>query len=101
MDDLKNIPLEIIYVSLAALGGVARYLQKYLDEGKFGWQHLIVHIVISAFSGFMFYQFAENVLHISPSMVPVLAGMGGWMGVESLKVVEALVKKLFKKDGNS
>lgn len=98
MEFFKGVSVEVVYVAVAAAGGGARYLQKYLEEGKFGWSHLLVHLIVSAFSGYMFYQCAVNVLNVPETVVPVLAGMGGWMGVESLKVVETLTKKLFRED---
>ena len=97
MEVLNKIPTEIIYVAVAAAGGIARYLQLYLNEGTFAWQHFIAHTLVSSFSGYMFYQFATNVVGMGDNTIPIVAGLGGWMGVEALKLLEATLKKKFSK----
>lgn len=97
MDLFSKIPTEMIYVAMAAVGGIARYLQSYLYEGDFAWQHFIAHIIVSAFSGYMFYQFAINILGLSTNVIPIIAGMGGWMGVEALKTIETFLKSRLKR----
>lgn len=93
MEFLAKIPTEIAYVLMAAIGGVARYLQVYLNEGKFAWQHFIAHTFVSAFSGYMFFQFGSNVLQLGDNYMPIMAGLGGWMGVEALKMLELFIKR--------
>ena len=93
MEIFTKLPAELLYVSVAAAGGIARYLQAYLYEGAFAWQHFIAHIFVSSFSGYMFYQFATNVLNFPDNTIAVFAGVGGWMGVEALKMAETLLKK--------
>lgn len=87
---------ETLYVAIAASGGMARYLHLYLDEGKFAWQHFVAHIFVSSFSGYMFYQFAVNIMGFPNGSVAVFSGLGGWMGVEAMKGIEALIKNKFK-----
>jgi fluoride ion exporter CrcB/FEX len=93
MELLNKIPTEIIYVAVAAFGGIARYLQFYLNEGAFAWQHFIAHVFVSSFSGYMFYQFATNVLNFPDTTIAIFAGIGGWMGVEALKMMETVLKR--------
>lgn len=88
-----KVPTEVAYVFMAAVGGIARYLQSYLNEGAFAWQHFVAHTFVSAFSGYMFYQFGSNVVGLPASAMPVVAGLGGWMGVEALKMLEAFIKR--------
>lgn len=97
MDFFHRIPTELIYVTTAAIGGIARYLQLYLNEDQFMWHHLLAHTFVSAFSGYMFFQFAHNIIGMDETAMPVIAGMGGWMGVEALKTIESIIKKRFKK----
>lgn len=97
MDLLHKIPTEVIYVTIAAFGGIARYLQHYLNEGAFAWQHFIAHVLVSSFSGYMFYQFATNVLNFPENTIAIFAGLGGWMGVEALKMAETIIKKKLEK----
>lgn len=97
MDFLSKVPAEIIYVAIAAFGGIARYLQFYLNEGAFAWQHFIAHIFVSSFSGYMFYQFATNVLNFPDNTIAIFAGLGGWMGVEALKMAEGVIRQKLNK----
>lgn len=90
---MEKVPTEIVYVAVAAFGGIARYLQFYLMEGAFAWRHFIAHVLVSCFSGYMFFQFATDVLGLGDDVIPVIAGMGGWMGVEALKLLESTIKK--------
>lgn len=97
MEWFHKVPTEIVYVAVAAAGGVTRYLQFYLNEGAFAWRHFVAHVFVSSFSGYMFYQFALNVLSFGENTIPVIAGLGGWMGVEALKFLEALIRKKYGK----
>lgn len=97
MEFLSKIPTEVVYVTIAAVGGIARYLQRYLNEGTFIWQHFVAHIFVSSFSGYMFYQFSVNILGLPDSTLAIFAGLGGWMGVEALKMIESFFKDKLKK----
>lgn len=97
MEWFQKIPTEVIYVAVAAVGGTARYLQHYLNEGTFTWQHFIAHIFVSSFSGYMFYSFAVNILHLPTATMAIFAGIGGWMGVEALKMIETMIRKKIDK----
>lgn len=92
----KQVSVEGVYVAVAAAGGIARYLQKYLEEGKFGFRHLIAHTIVSAFSGYMFGEFGLW-LGMGERALFLLVGIGGYMGTESLKVIETIIKKRFTK----
>lgn len=93
MDWLPKIPTEVLYVVVAAIGGMARYLQHYLNEGQFSFRHLMAHLFISAFSGYMFYHCATDILGLPETTIAIFAGIGGWMGVEALKMVETVIKR--------
>ena len=97
MEWFGKVPAELFYVTVAAIGGVARYLQAYLNEGEFALRHFCAHVLISAFSGYMFYQFAINILSLPETLIPVVAGLGGWMGVESMKMLEDWLRKKMNK----
>lgn len=96
IDLLHKIPTEVVYVSIAAAGGVTRYLQHYLNEGLFAWQHFVAHVFVSSFSGYMFYQFAVNLFGFPSSTIAIFSGLGGWMGVEALKYLEWIIKSKLK-----
>lgn len=91
------LPPEFVYVMIAAIGGTARYLNIYLNEGTFAWRHFIAHVIVSSFSGYMFYHFAVDIMGAPETYISVIAGMGGWMGVEALKMLEIYLKKKLNK----
>ena len=97
MEPFNKIPAESIYVVIAAAGGVTRYLQHYLNEGIFAWKHFTAHVFVSSFSGWMFYLFAIDIFGFPDTTVAIFAGLGGWMGVEALKMVETFIKKKIDK----
>lgn len=92
MEMFSKIPTEVAYVFIAAAGGVSRYLFLYLNEGTFAWRHFIAHTFISCFSGYMFFLFGQNIIGLENGGVSILAGMGGWMGVEALKMLESFIR---------
>ncbi len=96
MEILRSFKFEFVYVTIAAMGGLARYLQKYLTDGEFRWKRLLAEMMVSSFSGYMFWQFALFVGMTAP-IVPLLVGMGGYMGAEALKFIENLLTKKLKK----
>jgi len=98
MEPFNKIPAEAVYVLIAAVGGTTRYLQHYLNEGIFAWKHFLAHVFVSSFSGYMFYLFATNVFGFPDTTVAIFAGLGGWMGVEALKMIETYLRDKFKTD---
>lgn len=88
-DKLHDVTL-IAYILLAAAGGVARYLSRFLITGKFRWAILVAHVFISAFSGLMFAELAMSpwVNVESPHLIAVFAGIGGFMGTKALEYME-------------
>lgn len=97
MDWFTKIPTEALYVFIAAVGGCARYLQNYIQEDEFSLKHMFAHLFVSAFSGYMFYQFSHSLSILPLNLEPVLAGMGGWMGVAALQFLEKILKNRISK----
>lgn len=79
---LVKIGSEFIWVLVAMLGGVARYLDSYIrtgDRPRLGL--LIAHALVSGFSGYMV---AQAVIQFSTSWAMVAAGVGGYLGTQGL-----------------
>lgn len=93
---MKEFSLEFIYVILAAAAGIARYLQKYLEDDDFGWKQLIAQTIVSAFSGYMFGEFGQW-LGLGDRALFLMVGMGGYMGAEGLKFIEITIKRYITK----
>jgi len=82
---------QIIYVGLAAAGGTARYLFQYIETGQFKFALLMAHVAVSAFSGYMFAEFAIYT-GIKESGLFLFAGIGGFLGTKALEIVESYLK---------
>lgn len=91
-DLLKHIPIEIVFVTLAAIGGVARYLSRFLDGEKFSLSMLVANLFVSGFSGLMFALFGRS-MGMSVEVQWVLSGVGGFMSTEALKYIAKKIKK--------
>lgn len=72
---------------LAAIGGIARYLHIYMQTGNFKIGFFIAHVFISAFSGYMFAEFALFI-GIKETGLFLFAGIGGFLGTKALEVIE-------------
>lgn len=94
---MNKLPTEVLYILFAGIGGIAKYLSTYKkDNGKFVFGALIVASITSGFSGYMFALFALSI-QLPESMVFMFAGMGGFMGEYSLRLLgEFITKKWFK-----
>lgn len=84
---------ELMWVVLAMVGGVAKYLDIYIRTGvipKLGF--LFAHTLVSGFSGYMV---AQVVTRMSPEWALVAAGVGGYLGTQGLDWVSAVLKNKF------
>ncbi len=93
MQIFSKFSFEMFYVTIAAIGGVARYLQVYVETGIFKWRQLAAHTFISAFSGYMFGLASTSIFGDGTFSPFLVAGIGGYMGAEATKLIEAVVKK--------
>lgn len=93
MPDPNNwhFPIEWLYALLAATGGGARYLNMYLNSGKFLWTNFIANLFISGFSGLMFAFMAES-MNMPPMVLYIFAGVGGFMGHNALEFLASYLK---------
>lgn len=92
--DFKGINITLVLLSLT--GGVARYAKEYLETGHFQIGKLVANIILCAFAGVMFGYFGQ-VLNVTPQVQWIMAGVGGFMGLETLNFIFAT---LTKKKGN-
>lgn len=84
---------EFLWLLLAVMGGISRYLDAYLRTGfipKVG--HIIAHAVVSGFSGFLV---AEIIMRISPDWAQVAAGIGGYLGTQGIDWAADVLRSRF------
>lgn len=94
MDYLKHFPVEIIYGAVAIAGGCARYLNSYTKGSNFSLKIFIASAFVSGFSGYMFALLGDS-LHLPYPMSHIMAGVGGFFGDQTMKLVmESINSKL-------
>lgn len=86
MKFLAYIPAELIYVAIATIGGMARYLSNYAQNGNFSLSFFVASSFASGFSGWMFALVGSS-LQMSNSIIYVMAGVGGFFGDQTMKLV--------------
>lgn len=82
----KQFPVEAIYGLLAVGGGIARYLNGYANGQKFHLSILVASALVAGFSGYMFALLGVTMSMPQP-MLFVMAGVGGFMGEQTLKFI--------------
>lgn len=88
MKDIESLA----YIAIASVGGIAKYLNNILT-GKdkiFSVSKLAASAFVSGFSGYMF---AEFFYHINPDYMTIAAGVGGFLGGESVSYLAEIFKK--------
>jgi len=94
MRKMRQFQLELIYIAIATVGGVARYLNSYQQTGKFVLGMFLASCFVSGFSGYMG-ALVMSSLDMPLQVVYIAAGIGGFMGEQALKfITDWLVKKI-------
>lgn len=95
MEYLKDIPVHALYVIVAAVGGIARYLNSYISGQRFSLTIFIASAFIAGFSGLMFALVGDSLALPNP-MPHIMAGVGGFFGDQTMKLVLEYVSKNVK-----
>lgn len=86
-----NYLAELAWVLAAMVGGVARYLDSYIQTGTMPRVGLLfANAFVSGFSGYMA---AHVALHLAPDWAMVAAGTAGWLGTQGMNWVADVVKR--------
>lgn len=91
----RHLPIEIIMTLLAVFGGVARYLNGYINGQGFRFSLFIASIVVSGFGGLMF-GLLGMALDAPMTLLLVMAGLGGHFSDQTLKFIYEIVKNKVK-----
>ena len=76
----------VIYGAVAVAGGVARYLKGFTDGTPFDWKIFLASAFVSGFSGYMFALMGES-MNMPDSVLFIMAGVGGFFGDQTMKLV--------------
>jgi hypothetical protein len=90
---MKGFP-EVMWAITAVIGGFARHLSLYIrgDKAVFRVSMFLANGFVSGFSGYMF---AQVMLNLHPEWVLVAAGIGGYLGAETLEIIINFFKRKF------
>lgn len=81
-----HIPVEMIYVAIATVGGMARYLSNYTQNGSFSFKFFAASSFASGFSGWIFALLGLS-LQMPNQLLYVMAGVGGFFGDQTMKLM--------------
>lgn len=85
----NNLPNELIWALIAAFGGIARFLDKFLrEEEKLVAGRIIATVTVTSFTGWMA---AEVCLLYYPNWAIIAAGVGGYAGTQ---IMDELIRIL-------
>ena len=90
-DDYHVEPLQTAYAFIAICGGIARYLDAYTKGKPFKMSMFIASVIVSGFSGWCFAQLGCS-LGANESWRFIMAGLGGFMGDNTMKYLWERVK---------
>lgn len=86
MEHFKDIPVQLLYVILATVGGAARYLNEYKNSKQFSLAIFVASSLAAGFSGLMFALVGDS-LSLPNPMPHIMAGVGGFFGDQTMKLV--------------
>lgn len=96
-EHLKDIPVQVVYIVVASVGGLARYLNSYVGDKKFSLAVFVASGFVAGFSGLMFALVGDS-LHLPNPMPYIMAGVGGFFGDQTMKLVLEFASKNLKSD---
>lgn len=97
LHSMKEIlPIELIYGGIATAGGIARYLLSYTQGQRFSFNIFIASAFVAGFSGYMFALLGQS-MSLPDSFVFMMAGVGGFAGEQTMKLlIEITTKRVGK-----
>lgn len=88
-----KFPVEFFWVLAAVAGGVARYLNGYVNGHKFNLPTFIASAFVAGFSGVMFALWGDT-MDLPAQVIHMMAGVGGFFGEQTMKfILERIAKK--------
>lgn len=88
-------PIELIWAMIAIFGGIARYLNAYVEGQKFKVSIFLASAFVAGFSGFMFALLGDS-LQMPGPITHIMAGVGGFFGEQTMKLIFEIMSKRAK-----
>lgn len=89
-----NIPAELIWIIIASIGAMAKYLDDYLRRHiLISFPKLMATMLVGGFTGYMLAELTE---HYSPDYAKVAAGLGGFLGTRTMDFLLPLLENFIK-----
>jgi len=92
MEYLKTLPIELLVVVIAICGGLARYLNGYTNGVPFKLGIFVASGAVAGFTGYIFAIFGAS-MDLPQHMLFVMAGIGGFFGEQTMKLILESVTK--------
>jgi hypothetical protein len=93
MDFFKTFPIQTVYVVVAIAGGIARYLNSFANgNSPFKLSVFFASAFMAGFSGLMFALVGDS-LNMPFPISHIMAGVGGFFGEQTMKLVLEFVSK--------
>ena len=89
--EISSLPIELTLVLVAVFGGIARYLNGYINGQGFKLTVFVASVIVSGFGGLMF-GWLGHTLAMAPTTLLIMAGMGGYFSEQTLKLVFDIIK---------
>ena len=73
-------------------GGAISYALKVQEGKPSRWHEFLLHCGISAFAGWVVYQFSVFA-GLPAGVAGAVCGVSGWMGTRAIRIVEVMIRK--------
>ena len=91
LNDPTKIPNEVLYIVLAAAGGIADYLSRFMKGEKFMFTHFLSRGFIGGFAGLMV-GFVGNNWGLDGQLLFAAAGVAGCLLAGATMIIGALLE---------
>lgn len=92
LTELSDVGTAIVCSIIGGTGGALSYALK-VEEGKpWKWSEFFLHCGISAFAGWVMFQFSVYA-GLPAGVAGAVCGVSGWMGTRAIRIAEVVIRK--------
>lgn len=92
-----KFPIEILFAIIAIAGGIARYLNSFVNGEPFKFSIFLASAFVAGFSGMMFYYLGLT-MDLPTPFLAMMAGTGGFFGEQTMKYIMEYITHKAGKD---